>query len=101
MLKDFLKWMTVVENFLDPEMYKLWLEKVTIATSDAPEFQFWLSLRNLDVHRASVPRRLTPKPRTFIESSRTAPDINLPDSINLQAKNLFYSDVSFKKIYFI
>lgn len=87
--------MSLVENILDSDLYKLWLEKVTMATTDVPEFQSWLSLRNLDVHRPPVSRRLTPKARSFIDASGGAADITLPDSINLQAKNLFYSDVSY------
>ncbi|XP_058810859.1 uncharacterized protein LOC131675754 [Phymastichus coffea] len=78
--EGFVEWLNTVEELLDPDTYRLWLMEVESASANVPEFQAWISLRNLAAHRLAAVA--SPTQRT------------LPVSIADRAKNLFYSDKS-------
>ena len=53
--QEFVEWLESVAGLLDADTYRLWLRELQLASLDVPEFQSWISPRNLAAHRSHRP----------------------------------------------
>ncbi|XP_016839536.1 uncharacterized protein LOC103317943 isoform X2 [Nasonia vitripennis] len=102
--EEFSEWLESVAGLLEPETYRLWLREL----EQLPEFQSWISPRNLPAHRPPVSQPRLPTAddedgqddEDYQRRRSEQDDIGdargtFPGSIGRQAKNLFYADNSF------